>query len=117
MPLIFKLEIIFLIHELGHVAVRSCMGIWPKKIAYKSWHKIPLFLGIEYRIDESDMTKNQIMGGSIAGPLANVALGLAFLHGSRGVLSLSTLSLFFAAVNLLPFKGTDGWRIAKCQNN
>jgi hypothetical protein len=104
-------EITFIVHELGHLIVWGFMRVFPKRISYKSWHKIPIFLGIEYNTDIKCLTNNQKFSGAISGPAANVILGLAAMPYSY---TLSTLSLCFAAINLVPVKGTDGWRIAKC---
>lgn len=93
-------EWIFLVialHETGHILTSWALGVKVHSIGL-NWK------GLYNRRERGTLEQNVLI--SLAGPGLNILLGLLFWHTSFGL-----LNLVFGIVNLLPIRGSDGWRV------
>lgn len=99
-----------LVHELGHAAIAAFVFRLPVAPVFGLAHLRRGGL-VGFRIGSNDrrLTRIQIVCTAIAGPAANVALVAGAYWAGYGI--LVPMGLVFAAVNLIPFKHSDGDRI------
>jgi hypothetical protein len=96
-----------LLHEMGHAAMALARGL---KIARIGGRINRGYNATVYVAIEPGTSRDQAMIAA-AGPLASVAVALAFQHAWP---QMANLSLTFGLLNLLiPMKGSDGWRLWK----
>lgn len=94
------------VHELGHLAVARYL-----KVTIEEWRLVPF--GIGFRISEriESRTSFRIIA---AGPLANLAVGLACVFFWQKSLAFFLLisSNFLFLINALPHRHSDGFKVA-----
>lgn len=139
---LFILALVFvavLIHELAHAAAAAAMGarvsrivvvpfeytLRPRKLGFLK-HRVRGDLGgyVSYTLDRIEARRRHAIV-AVAGPLANIATGMAAagipsLGDSRYLSAVSAVATAFAILsvgmglaNLLPFDGSDGTRLLR----
>lgn len=139
---LFILALVFvavLIHELAHAAAAAAMGarvsrivvvpfeytLRPRKLGFLK-HRVRGDLGgyVSYTLDRIEARRRHAIV-AVAGPLANIATGMAAagipsLDDSRDLSAASAVATAFAILsvgmglaNLLPFDGSDGTRLLR----
>lgn len=98
-----------IIHEYGHALVAEMLG-WKRHGMTLRW------FGASYKIEinqEKPTDIWKIAAGGLIATLALFALGLWLSLIAPVFLILAYLNFFIFAFNVLPFKGLDGYYIAK----
>jgi len=95
-------------HEIGHIIAWRIYGVKAKGIMLNFWK--PLGLGVVFDSDRTMLPINQQIKATMAGPISSVLIGMLALPIDP---VFAKCSIFFGALNLIPFKGSDGWTIAK----
>lgn len=91
-----------LLHELGHIFVATCKGVPVKALGF-------CVLGPYIRRPRGDAAADEVWI-CLAGPAFSLAA--AFAMWDVGIVGhwAGELNLVLALTNLLPMRGTDGWR-------
>ena len=91
-----------LVHELGHIVVATCKGVRVKALGFS-------VLGPYIRRRRCETAADEFWV-SLAGPAFSLAAAIAMWE--LGVLGrwVGALNLVLALSNLLPMRGSDGWR-------
>jgi hypothetical protein len=91
-------------HELGHVLAWRALGVRATGVAVSLRHA-PRGLGIRYAADRRTLTRRQQFLGAAWGPALSLLLAVVLW---RQAPLIAAGSLELAAVNLVPFRGSDG---------
>jgi Zn-dependent protease len=120
----------FMLHEFAHKVVAQRNGAWAEFRAYPLGLLLAIvfsFLGFIFAAPgavyiQGMISKKQNGLISIAGPLVNIVMGVAFLglgiFINTGLLAVAmylvgTINVFLAAFNLLPIPPFDGYKVLK----
>ena len=89
--------LVIALHEVGHAVSALALKLRIKAVGVSR--------GRPYiRCERGTVYQNVVI--SLSGPELNIALALVFWHTSFGL-----LNLVFGVINLLPVRGSDGWRV------